>query len=180
MEVGEDLELLAKEVEGNGQDSAQRETPQEAIVDGTRTEHLFRTKSTPEDGSSEKYVVFGTSKVILLRGQADVGDLCHLVVENGRADEGGDKSCPHLAVEGDPWSDVNVVGELEILSEVESVRGRDVSIRLEVVHSSGVTGGPETTEELGNDVQGNLDVRDGQDDAARDAEDHSEENCGVS
>ena len=47
MEVGEDLELLAEEVEGDGQDSAQRETPQEAIVDGTRTEHLLGAGSTP-------------------------------------------------------------------------------------------------------------------------------------
>jgi hypothetical protein len=121
----------------------------------------------------------GASEVILLRGQADIGDLCHLVIENGRADEGGDESCPHLAVEGDPWSDVHVVGELEILSELESMRGRDISVGLEVVHSSGVTREPETTEELGNNVQGNLDVRIGHDDAARDAEDHSEENCRV-
>ena len=118
--------------------------------------------------------------MILLRGQADVGDLGHLVIENGRADEGGNEICPHLAVEGDPRSDVRVVRKLEISSEVEGLRGRGVSVSLEVVHRGGVAGEPETTEEFGNDVQGNLDVRDGQDDAARDAEDHSEENCGVS
>jgi hypothetical protein len=55
-----------------------------------------------------------------------------------------------------------------------------VSVSLEVVHSGGVTREPETTEKLGNNVQGDLDVRDGHDDAARDAEDHSEENCRVS
>ena len=60
--------------------------------------------------------------MILLLGQADVGDLGHLVVENGRADDSGDKRRPHLAVEGDPWSDMHVVREFEILSEVESMR----------------------------------------------------------
>jgi hypothetical protein len=99
--------------------------------------------------------------VILLRGQADVRDLGHLVIENGRADEGGNECCPHLAVEGDPRSDVHVVGELETLSEVESLRSREVPVSLEVVHSSGVTREPETTEELSNNVQANLDVRDG-------------------
>jgi hypothetical protein len=180
VKVGEDLELLSEEAEGDGQDSTQRETPQEAIVDGTRTEHLFRTESTPEDGSREKCVVPGTSEVILLRGQADVGDLRHLVIENGHADESGDEGYPHLAVEGDPWSDVHVVGELEILSEEESARGRDESVSLEVAHSGGVTREPETTEELGNNVQANLDIRDGHDDTARDAEYHSKENCRVS
>jgi hypothetical protein len=37
---------------------------------------------------------------------------------------------------------VYVVGELEILSEVESVRGRDEPVRFEVVHGSGVPGEP--------------------------------------
>ena len=180
MEVGKNLELLAEEVEGDGQESAQRETPQEAIVDGTRTEHLFRTESTPEDGSGERRVDHGTGEMILLRGQADVRDLGHLVIEDGRADEGGDECCPHLAVEGDPRGDVHVVREFETLSKLKSLRGCDVSIRLEVVHSGGTTREPETTEEFGNNVQGNLDVRDGHDDAARDAEDGSEEDCRVS
>jgi hypothetical protein len=57
VEVGENLELLSEEVEGDGQDSTQRKTPQEAIVDGAGTEHLFGTESTPEDGSREKRVV---------------------------------------------------------------------------------------------------------------------------
>ena len=179
VEVGEDLELLAEEVEGDGQDGAQRETPQEAIVDGAGTEHLFRTESTPEDGSREKLVLTGASEVILLLGQADVGDLGHLVVENGRAHEGGHECSPHLAVEGDPRSDVRVVRKLEVSSEVEGLRGRGVSVSLEVVHRGGVAGEPETAEELGNNVQPNLDVRDGDDDTTRNAEDHSEENCRV-
>ena len=180
MEVGEDLELLAEEVEGDRQDSTQRETPQEAIVDGTRTKHLFRTESAPEDGSRVKLAAHGTSEVILLLGRANVRDLGHLVIENGRADEGADESPPYLAVEGDPWSDVHVVREFKILNENENTRGREGSVNLEVVHSGGVTGEPETGEELGNDVQSNLDVRDRRDDAARDAEDHGDENCRVS
>ena len=115
-----------------------------------------------------------------LRGQADVRDLGHLVIKSGSAGECGDESCPHLAVEGDPWSDVHVVGELETLSEVEGMRGRDVSVSLEVVHGSEVTREPETTDKLGNNLQGNLDVRDGHNDAARDAENHSQEDCRVS
>jgi len=100
-----------------------------------------------------------------------------LVVEDGRADEGGDEGRPHLAAESDPRCDVHVVGELEILSEVEGVRGGDVTVRLEIVHSCCVTREPETTEQFCNNVQGDLDVRNGHDDAARNTEDRSEENC---
>jgi hypothetical protein len=85
----------------------------------------------------------------------------YLVAENGGAEEGGDESCPHLAVEGDPRGDVHVVRELEILSKLESMRGRDGSVSLEVVHSGGISREPETTEQLGNNVQGDLDVRGG-------------------
>ena len=171
VDVGENPELLAKEVEGERQNSANGETPHKAIVDGTRTEHLLGTKSAPKDRSGEESVVSGASEVIPLRWQADVGNLGHLIVENGRANEGGDESRPNLTVEGDPWSDVHVVGELKILSEVESVRGRDVSIRLEVVHGSGIPGEPETTEEFSDNVQGDFDIRDRPDDAARNTED---------
>ena len=115
--------------------------------------------------------------MILLLGQADVGDLGHLVVENGRADDSGDKRRPHLAVEGDPGSNVHVVGELEILGKVEGMRGCNVSVGLEVVHSGGVTREPETTEKFSDNVQGNLDVSDGHDDTAGNTEDYSEENC---
>lgn len=70
------------------------------------------------------------------------------------------------------------MGEFEIRGKVKSVRGRDETVRLEEIHGGGITGEPETTKELGNNVQGNFDVRDGQDDATRDTEDCSEENCG--
>ena len=68
VKVGEKLVFLAKEVEGNGQDGTDEETPQEAVVDGTVTEHLLRTESTPKNGSGEKCVVSGASEMILLLG----------------------------------------------------------------------------------------------------------------
>ena len=74
---------------------------------------------------------------------------------------------------------MHIVGEFETLSEVEGMRGRDVSVGLEVVHGSGVTTEPEATEELGNNLEGDLDVRDGHDDTTRDAEYHSEKDCRV-
>jgi len=177
VEVGEDLELPAKEVEGDRQNGADEEAPQEVVIDGTSTEHPLGTESTPKDGSGEENVVSGTNEVILLLWRADVGDLGHLVVEDRRADESGDESRPHLAAESDPWRDVDIAGELEILGEVKSARGCDESVSLEIHRSSRVSREPETTEKLGNNVQGNLNVRNRHDNATRDTEDYSKENC---
>ena len=146
VEVLEEFRPPAEVVEGNGHQGANEETPQEGIVDGTGTIHLLWTEGTPENGSGEKGVDAGAGESILLVRRADVGDLGHLVVENGGTNEGRNKGGDHLTVEGDPGWDVDVMCKLEILSEVEGVRGRDVSVGFEVVHRGGVTGEPETTE----------------------------------
>ena len=75
----------------------------------------------------------------------------HLVAEDGRAKKSGDESPTRLSAEGDPWSYVYAVGELDILSEVESVPNRNEPVRL--VHDSGVPREPDTTEEFSNNVQ---------------------------
>lgn len=68
VEVGENPEFFAKEVEGYGQRSTDRETPQKAVVDGTGTEHPLGTESAPKNGSGEESVVSGASEMILLLG----------------------------------------------------------------------------------------------------------------
>ena len=175
VEVLENLPLLAEEVERNRDEGANRETPQETIVDGTSTEHLLGSKGTPEDGGGEECVNAGTGEVVLLLRCANIGDLRHLVVEDSRADKSGNECGKHLAVEGDPRWNMDVMGELEVLGKVEGVRGGNVSVGLEVVHGGGVTWEPETTEQLGNNVEGDFYVGNGHDDAARNTEDDGEE-----
>ena len=121
MEVLESLPLLAEEVERNREEGTNEETPQEAIVDCASTEHLLGSEGTPEDGSREESVDTGASEVVLLLGCTNIGDLRHLIVEDGRTDKSGNEGSEHLAVEGDPRRDVDVMGELEILSEMEGV-----------------------------------------------------------
>ena len=168
VKVLEELRLLAEVVEGDGHEGADDETPQEGIVNCTGAVHLLGTEGAPENGGSEEGVDAGAGEPILLVGCADVGDLGHLVVENGSTDEGRYEGGDHLTVEGDPGWDVDVMRELEILGEVKGVGGRDVSVGLEVVHCGCVAWEPETSEHLGDDVQSNLDVRNGHDDAAGD------------
>ena len=142
VEVLEEFRPLAEVVERDRHEGPDEEKPQEGIVDGTGTVHLLGTESTPQNGSGEERVDAGAGKPIFLGRRADVGDLGHLVVENGGADEGRHEGGDHLTVEGDPWWNVDVVREFEILGEMEGVGGRDVSVGLEVVHCGGVTGEP--------------------------------------
>jgi len=67
------------------------------------------------------------------------------------------------------------MGELEIPGEVEGARGGDIPIGLEIQHRSGVTGKQETTDQLGNNVKGDLYVGDGHNEPARNTEDDGEE-----
>ena len=67
------------------------------------------------------------------------------------------------------------MGEFETLGVVEGARDSDVSVDLEVVHGGGVTGKPETTEPLSNNVEGDLYIGSGHDDTAGNTKDESEE-----
>ena len=176
MEVPENLPPPAEEVERDREEGTSEEKPQETAVHGAGTEHLLGSKSTPDDCSGEGSVNTGAGEVIPLLRRANIRDLRHLVVEDSRADETGNKSSEHLGAEGDPRRNVNVVSELEILGKVEGVRGGNVSIGLEIHHRVGVTGEPETTEQLGDNIEGHLDVGNSLDYATRNAEDGGDEN----
>jgi len=112
--------------------------------------------------------------VVLLAGCANVRDLRHLVIEDARGNETGNEGGEHLRIESNPRRNVGVMGELEILGEAEGVRSGEESEDLKEVHAIGVTGEPETTEQLGNDVEGYFYVGDSLDDTAWNTEDGGE------
>jgi len=87
MEVLQNPPLLAKEVERNREEGASEETPQDTVVDSISTEHLLWPKGTPQDRTGEESVNTEAGEVVLLRRCANIGDLRHLIVEGGRADE---------------------------------------------------------------------------------------------
>jgi len=110
MEVPENLPLLTEEVKRNREEGTSEETPQEAVVGGSGAEHLLGPEGAPGDGGREGGVDRGTSETVLLFGCANTGDLLHLVVESSRANESGNKRSVHLAAEGDPRWNVDVMG----------------------------------------------------------------------
>ena len=77
--------------------------------------------------------------------------------------------------EGVSLSDLEVVGELEVLGEGERVHGGDDSVRLEVVHRERVLRVDDSSNELGEHVERDLNSGDRGDDSNRDDEDDAEE-----
>jgi len=128
MEVPENLPLPAEEVERNWEEGAGEEKPQKPIIDGTSTKHPLGSQGSPEDNRGEASVGIRASEVIFLSGCANTGDLRHLVVEDGCGNEAGNEGGEHLGIESYPRWNVGIMGELEILREVERVRCGDVSV----------------------------------------------------
>ena len=112
--------------------------------------------------------------MILVGRRADIREI-ELEVQDTDGDERRDEGGDHLSEEGDTRGNVRVVGELEILSERDGVRGRDVAVRLEEVHGERVALEPGSTDELGQDVERDLGVGRGVDDTDRHAEDERKE-----
>jgi hypothetical protein len=69
----------------------------------------------------------GAGKMRNLVRCAHSRNLCHLEVEDGNTDEGGNNGGVDLGPEGQHGRDVHVVSQFEILGEVECMRRRDVS-----------------------------------------------------
>ena len=62
----------------------------------------------------------------------------HLEVENTTADERENQSGDHLTGERVPWRDLGVMGELQIVGEIQCLVARDVSVSLEPDECVGV------------------------------------------
>ena len=67
------------------------------------------------------------------------------------------------------------MSEFKILGEAEGLRSGDESVYFKEVHTVGVAGEQETTEQLGKNVEGYLYVGGGLDDAAGNAENGGED-----
>ena len=175
MEVSEDLPLPAKEIERNREEDTDEEEPQEAVVDSTNAEHLLGSENAPKDGGGEETVETRAGEMVLLVRCANIGDLHHLVVKHGCADESGNEGSKHLGTEGNPRWNVGVMSEFEILSEVEGVCGSEDSEDFHVDHCCDITGEPEATKHLGDNAEANFHIGNSLDDAAGNSENDCEE-----
>lgn len=84
-------------------------------------------------------------------------------VENTRADKGRYQRSDNLSDESVTRRDLDIVGQLEIVGKVDCLSRGDVSVGFEVVHRESISRGDLRSNQLGQDVHGDLHSGDGVD-----------------
>lgn len=121
--------------------------------------------SAPENGGGEEGICIRASKGVGGAGRgADVVEI-YLKLQDGNAYDGGEECGNHLGAEDDARRNLEIVGNLEVGTEVQGVRAGDVAKRLEVAHGQGVSLDPGTAYELGQNVERHLYAGHGEDNA---------------
>lgn len=166
-------EVFAQEPEDDDDGDAQGEAEQGLGVLAADAPDLLGADGAPEHGGGEEGVLAGADK---LEGRVLCADAVEvdLVGDDGDADKGRDQGGDHLGEEGEARRDLDVVGELEVVAEVEGVGAGDVAVRLEEAHGEGVAFHKGAADELGQHVERHFDARHGVDDARGHHEDEAE------
>lgn len=108
---------LGKEIEWNGQESTDEESPEEDVVRSITSVHPGGAQSSPDDRGGEEGGRSGAVELGLSVGCADSLDASHLPVEQGHSNRGRDDSGNCLGSEHDTRWYLHVVTKLEILSK---------------------------------------------------------------
>lgn len=164
-------EHAGQQVEDGRAQGAGDEKVHEPVVDLAGAEDALRADQTPDDGSVEEDATAGAGVVVDLLRVADVGDGAKGPVQHGDLHDAGPHGGDDLAGEERPGRDLDVVTHLQVGGEGERLRHGDVAVRLEHHHREGPPGLHVPDDELGDDVEAQLDVGDGLDHADGDAED---------
>ena len=154
----------------NDHEEANGEPEQHEIVSLARTEQLLRTDGTPENSSGVKGALVRAGEAEGRVRRTDVGKT-HGEIEDGCTDEAVDHSRPHLGPKGVSGGDLEVMGELEVIAEVDCLISGNVAVRLEIHQSVGVTSDERPADEFGEHVEGDRNAGDSLNQTARDHDD---------
>lgn len=166
-------EVLAQEPEDDDDGNAQGEAQQRLGILAAHAPDLLGADGAPEHGGGEEGVLAGADE---LEGRVLCADAVEvdLVGDDADADKGRDQGGHHLREEGEAGRDLDVVGQLEIVAEVQGVRAGDVAVGLEEAHGEGVAFHEGAADELGQHVERHFDAGHGVDDARGDHEDEAQ------
>lgn len=123
VDLAEDALALtsAVEPEGNREEGAKREEPDQGTVDGLGAKELVGTNHTPEDRAVEVNSSNGAGETIDgLRG-TDALDIGKHPVENANLRQGGDECRHELDGEEDTGRDLHVMAQLEIRRKFDAL-----------------------------------------------------------
>lgn len=167
-------ELFVEQPEEDDDDDAQGEADQNLRILSGMAKNLLRSNCSPQDGGGEEGVDAWAGELELRIGSADASDALHLEVENAGADNSADECSNDLGDEGLTRWNLDIVGELEIVTEPHGVCAGDVAKGLEVVHGQRIAIDKRATNELSQHVEGDLNACHGLDDTHGNDKDDAE------
>ena len=144
---------------------ADEEEPQELVVDLSRREDTLRANDTPDDRGGTEHGRARAGKVVLLVVRAHIINISEHPALHAELDRAGKGGRDDLTPEHGARGHLHVVAELEVGGEGERLRHGDVAPGLEHHHGDGAAGERVADDELRDDVQADLLVRDRLDDA---------------
>lgn len=167
VEVLEDdvVELELHDSGDDGRKESREEEEHKAVVDLTLRELAGGSDDTPDDGCSAEDLRRGTDKPVWLVSVAHAVDIREHPRLHAELDGTSDNRRRHLRPEHGPRRDLHVVTELEVGCELQSLGHGDVAPGLEHHHGDGLAGEGVADDELCDDVEADLLVRDGLDHA---------------
>ena len=163
-------EHAREHVEDGWGDGADEEEVQQVVVHLASGEDALRTDQTPNDGSVEEHAAVGAGEVRGVMLIAQVADGTKGPVEHGDLDNAGPDRGGKLAGEEHAGRHLHVVTKLQVGGKCKTLGHGDVSIRLKQHHGDGAARLHITDDELGNDVETELNVGDGLDHTDRNHE----------
>lgn len=124
-----------------------------------------RANGAPDNRGGVEDTATRACVVVLLINGADVGDMTEGPVHDDNLHDGRPHRGEELRREHDTRGHFHVVAELQILSKVQGLGHGNIAIILEHHHGKGPTRHHVTNDELGKNVETELDVGDGLNDA---------------
>jgi len=141
-------------------DSADEEKQAERLVDLAHRELASRADDPPDDGGSPEDLGTRAGELVLLRVGAHTLNVAEHPGLNGELDSTSEGGADDLTEEHGTGRDLHIVTELEVRRKGESLSHSNVSPGLEHHHRDRTTRESVPDDELGDDVQPDLLVRD--------------------
>ena len=161
----------------DGRQRAHEPEPLQPAVHGARAEDACGADGAPDDGGRVEDAAPRARVAVLLVEVAYVGDAVERPVHHADLDDGRPYGRYELRREHDARRHLHVVAQLEVLREVERLPDTDVPVVLEHHHGEGPAGDHIPDEILGEDVEAQLDVGHGLDDADGEEPDDGDEHA---
>lgn len=175
VDLADDAALLVAGVQPqrDGQQSTERETPHEGAVDGAGPEKLAGPYDTPQDGPVEVHPRNGTGEAVEGLGAADALDVGEHPVQDANLGDGRDERGDNLDEKHDSWRNLHVVAQFEIRRELDALRRGNITICDKNHVGDGTAGENNAANQLADQINATMLVRDCHDDAVWNEEDRS-------